>query len=43
MAFNNIMQLATAELTKRNKHDLYRNTSFAKTFPEVEELINGFQ
>jgi len=30
-------------LTMRNKHDLYRNTSFAKTFPEVEELINGFQ
>lgn len=27
----------------RDKHDVYRNTNFAKTFPEVEELINGFQ
>ena len=24
-----------------NKHDVYRNTNFAKTFPELEELING--
>ena len=30
-------------LTMRDKHDVYRNTNFAKTFPEVEELINGFQ
>lgn len=30
-------------LTYKDKHDLYRGTNFAKTFPEVEELINGFQ
>ena len=30
-------------MTMRDKHDVYRNTNFAKTFPEVEELINGFQ
>lgn len=24
----------------KDKHDVYRNTSFAKTFPELEELIN---
>jgi len=30
-------------LIMRDKHDLYRNTNFAKTFPEVEDLINGFQ
>ena len=30
-------------ITMRDRHDLYRNTNFAKTFPEVEELINGFQ
>ncbi len=28
-------------LTMRDRHDVYRNTNFAKTFPEVEELING--
>lgn len=27
-------------LSYTNRHDLYRNTSFAKTFPELEELIN---
>ena len=27
----------------KDKHDVYRNTNFAKTFPELEELINGFQ
>jgi len=27
----------------KDKHDLYRGTNFAKTFPELEELINGFQ
>jgi hypothetical protein len=25
----------------KDKHDLYRGTNFAKTFPELEELING--
>ena len=25
-------------MTMRDKHDVYRNTNFAKTFPEVEEL-----
>lgn len=25
----------------KDKHDVYRNTNFAKTFPELEELING--
>ena len=30
-------------LKMRDKHDVYRNTNFAKTFPELEELINGFQ
>ena len=24
-----------------DKHDVYRNTNFAKTFPELEEVING--
>ena len=24
-----------------DKHDVYRNTNFAKTFPELERLING--
>lgn len=28
-------------LKYRDKHDIYRNLSFAKTFPEVEDLING--
>jgi len=28
-------------LLMRDKHDVYRNTNFAKTFPELEELING--
>ena len=30
-------------LSYTDRHDLYRNTNFAKTFPELEELINGFQ
>lgn len=29
-------------LLYKDKHDLYRGTNFAKTFPELEELINGF-
>lgn len=28
-------------LIYKDKHDLYRGTNFAKTFPELEELING--
>jgi organic radical activating enzyme len=28
-------------LLYRDKHDLYRGTNFTKTFPELEELING--
>jgi radical SAM protein with 4Fe4S-binding SPASM domain len=27
-------------LIYKDKHDVYRNTNFAKTFPELEELIN---
>lgn len=30
-------------LLYKDKHDLYRGTNFAKTFPELERLINGFQ
>lgn len=29
-------------IQERDRHDLYRNLNFAETFPEVEELINGF-
>jgi len=29
-------------LKYKNIHDNYRGTNFAKTFPELEELINGF-
>jgi len=28
-------------MNMRDKHDVYRNTNFAQTFPEVEDLING--
>ncbi len=28
-------------LQMKDKHDIYRNLNFAKTFPELEELING--
>ena len=30
-------------LLYKHKHDLYRNTNFAATFPELEELIHGIQ
>ena len=42
MKTNNSSEHYERFLTMRDKHDVYRNTNFAKTFPEVEELINGF-
>ena len=42
MKTNNSSEHYERLLTMRDKHDVYRNTNFAKTFPEVEELINGF-